>query len=82
MAEHSASSLGCGSRGDRTVVNGHVLHGQAGDRGIQEVGPAQLGDERDEPEADRRRQPEQQERGASRSLQQPIARDAVLGDES
>jgi hypothetical protein len=82
MTEHSASSLERRGRDDCPVVNGHVLRGKTGDRDVRDAGPAQVGDEQDEPESDRRRQPEQRERDASRSLQQPVARDAVLGNES
>ena len=52
------------------------------DRAVEEVGPAQLGDEGDQAEPDRGGQAEEDERGAARPIQQPLAGEAVLADRS
>ncbi len=69
----------CGDR--RALCGGNVLGGEAGNRAVEDVGPTQVGDERDQPEPDRRRQSEQDKRGLSRPLKQSITGDAVPCEE-
>lgn len=67
---------------DARLAGRGVFGGEAADRAVEEVGPAQLGDEGDQAEPDRGGQAEEDERGAARPIQQPLAGEAVLADRS